>query len=226
MVISSSSQSKVETAVSTLQSSYPSAKDRVKGYAYSMGDQSSLEKNIHSLLSDATSSGAHKLDHIVWSAGDPLATMPPTEYTLEKLQRAGLVRFFGPMLLGKYAKDFMNAGPQSSITFTGGSVGLKPHAGWAIPGSYVMAMHGLTRSFALDLKPLRCNLISMGMVDTDLWAGKTEEERNELKRTYEEKVPTGRVPVAEDVAEAYLYVMRDMNVTGEIIGTHSGDTLV
>lgn len=42
----------------------------------------------------------------------------------------------------------------------------------------------------------------------------------------EGRVLTQRVGRPEDVAEAYLYAMRDRNLTGETIKTNSGATLV
>ncbi|TKX20784.1 hypothetical protein C1H76_7172 [Elsinoe australis] len=224
VTISSSSQSRVDNAVSKLLSSYPSAKSRLAGHAYSMADQSTLESNIVSLLDKATSSG--KLDHIVWTAGDPLAIMPLSELTIEKVQQAGMVRFFGPLMMGKHATKHLNPGPESSITLTTGSVSERPIPGWAAPAGFATALHGLNRGLALDLKPIRCNLISPGAVDTDLWAGMSKEEKDRRFKYFSEKSTTGVVGKAEDVAEAYLYVMRDKNVSGSLISTNSGALLV
>ena len=40
------------------------------------------------------------------------------------------------------------------------------------------------------------------------------------------KLPTGEVPGPEDVAEAYLYLMKDSNVTGTVIASNGGWFLV
>ena len=61
VIISSSQPSRVEKAISQLTESYPSAKNRVAGYACDLSSQSSLEKNIEQLFENC---GA-KLDHIV-----------------------------------------------------------------------------------------------------------------------------------------------------------------
>lgn len=59
VLISSSSQQKVDKAVERLQQAYPSAKDRVSGYACNLSDQAGLEKNVVDLLEKAGT-----LDHI------------------------------------------------------------------------------------------------------------------------------------------------------------------
>ncbi|KAF2154952.1 NAD(P)-binding protein [Myriangium duriaei CBS 260.36] len=225
-IVSSSQKSRVEAAVSELQSSYPSKKDRVSGFAYSMGDQSVLEKNVVSLLNDSTQSGSKKLDHIVWTAGDSLAVIPLSELSLDKLQQAGTVRFYGPVMLAKHAPKYLNPGPASSIVLTTGSVSQKPIPGWSAIGAYATALHGLNRGLALDLKPLRVNLVSPGAVNTPLWDGLPEEHRKQMFKASEEKSTTGRVGRVEDVVEAFLFAMKDQNCSGELIGTNSGALLV
>ncbi|KAF4547387.1 ER membrane protein complex subunit 1-like protein [Elsinoe fawcettii] len=226
VTISSSQPSRVDKAISSLLSSYPSAKSRLEGQAANMADASALEANIVSLLDFATSNGSKKLDHIVWTAGDALAVMPLSELSVEKVTQAGMVRFFGPVMMGKHAANYLNPGPGSSITLTTGSVSERPIPGWAAPAGFATALHGLNRGLALDLKPIRVNLISPGAVDTELWAGMSEEERQRRFKYFSEKSTTGVVGKKEDVAEAYLYVMRDKNVTGSMISTNAGALLV
>ena len=39
-------------------------------------------------------------------------------------------------------------------------------------------------------------------------------------------MPTGRVASPEDVAEAYLYLLKDTNITGTTVSTNGGSLLV
>ncbi|PNS18049.1 hypothetical protein CAC42_4008 [Sphaceloma murrayae] len=224
VAISSSSQSRIDTAVASLIESYPSAKPRISGYAYSMGDQASLEANIVSLLDKATANA--KLDHVVWTAGDQLAIAPLAELSLDSVIQAGMVRYFGPLMLGKHAPKYLSPGPASSITLTTGAVSEKPIAGWTAPGGFATALHGLNRGLALDLKPIRVNLVSPGAVDTGLWDTMTPEEKEKMMKYFGEKSTTGRVGQVVDVAEAFLYAMKDGNVTGSLISTNSGSLLI
>ena len=63
----------------------------------------------------------------------------------------------------------LSGGPKSSITFTTGAVSEKPIPNWAMINSYATGLQGMTRGLALDMKPIRVNLVSPGAVDTELW---------------------------------------------------------
>ena len=133
-----------------------------------------------------------------------------------------MVRFFAPMLLGKLLPAHLRPEPQSSYTITTGAVSEHPIPDWSVFGSYAAGLHGLTRQLALDLKPLRVNLISPGAVETELWDELPKDKRAEMMKGFEAKMATGKVGRPEDVAESYLYCMRDENVTGSVISTNGG----
>lgn len=78
----------------------------------------------------------------------------------------------------------------------------------------------------MDLKPLRVNLISPGAVETELWDGLPEDKRKEMMKGFETKMATGKVGRPEDVAESYLYCMRDGNVTGSVVSTNGGHLIM
>jgi len=218
VTISSSNRSRVNGAVEALKKSYPSGK--VTGYACDLS-KPSLEKDIEALFEQTG-----KLDHIVFTAGDKLATIPLQESTLESIQRAGQVRFFAPLLVAKVGSKFLNPGPQSSITLTSGGVAERPTPNWSIVASYASGLHGMTRNLALDLKPIRVNLVSPGAVDTELWKDLSAETKAGLFKGISEKSPTGKIGEPEDVAEAYLWLMKDSNATGVVAISDSGSKLV
>ena len=148
------------------------------------------------------------------------------EIDMDKLIKAGMVRFFAPLMVGKHAPKYLNAGPKSSITLTTGSVSERPRPNWSAIGSFATGLQGMCRGLALDLKPIRVNLISPGAVDTELWNGMSEQARNDMMKSLEGHLPTGRAGRGVDVAESYLYVMKDQNVTGSMISTNGGHLIV
>jgi NAD(P)-dependent dehydrogenase (short-subunit alcohol dehydrogenase family) len=137
-----------------------------------------------------------------------------------------MVRYFAPILLAKHAPKYLSSGPASSITLTTGEAANKPPPGWAVVSGYCGALNSLTRALALDLKPIRVNLISPGAVDTELWNTIPEEKREAFKASIAKGTTTGAVGKPEDVAEAYLYAMKDKNVTGSIISSNGGHLLM
>ena len=221
VILSSSNPSRIDSAIASLQKSYPSAKSRVSGHACNLGDASHLEDNIAALFSKCG-----ELNHVIITAGDQLAVTPLDDVSLESTQKAGMVRFFAPLLVAKHAARVLPKSPTSSLTLTTGSVSERPLANWAVINSYATGLHGMTRGLALDMKPIRVNCISPGAVETPLWAGLTQEALEAMKKEVEAKTATGVFGQAEDVAEAYVYVLRDQNCTGSVISTNSGNLLM
>jgi NAD(P)-dependent dehydrogenase (short-subunit alcohol dehydrogenase family) len=138
----------------------------------------------------------------------------------------GNVRFFSPLLLAKHLPTYLNPGPKSSLTLTTGSVSEKPIVSWAAVAGYAGGLHSVTRNLALDLKPIRVNLVSPGAVETELWGSLSAEQKESMFKGIGEKNLTGAVGQAEDVAEQYLALLRDYNVTGSVVRSDGGHLLV
>ena len=223
VIVSSSNPQRVEKTISRLQEAYPSAKSRISGHACNLGDEDTLEPNIVELLDKVG-----KLDHIVHTAGDALATLSIDQIDVAKMKKAGMVRFFSPLLVAKHAPKYLTGGPNSSITLTTGAVSERPTPGWSMIGSFATGLQGMCRGLALDLKPIRVNLVSPGAVNTELWDnfGLTEEQKQQLMEHHKTGMPTGKVGLPEEVAEAYLYLIKDTNITGSMISTNGGVLLL
>jgi NAD(P)-dependent dehydrogenase (short-subunit alcohol dehydrogenase family) len=113
-----------------------------------------------------------------------------------------------------------------SIVFTSGIAGARPQAGWALGASICSAMEGLTRALAVELAPLRVNLVSPGFVRTPLWSDMSEEQREAMYAAAGARLPVGRVGEADDLAEAYLFLMRQGFATGQTFIVDGGGVLV
>ncbi|KUJ09755.1 NAD(P)-binding protein [Mollisia scopiformis] len=220
VTVSSSSASRVQTAISNLQKSYPSTSCTISGHTCDLSTPD-LETSIEALFSKTGN-----VDHIVFTAGDKLAIYPIEEINYERILKAGQVRFVAPLLVAKVGKKYLNAGPESSIVLTTGAGAERPYANWSIVTPYLSGLYGMTRALAIDLKPVRVNLVSPGAVDTELWKDFSAEEKEKFFKEVGEKVPTGRIGRPEDVAEAYLWLMKDSNTTGVVASTTAGNLLV
>ncbi|EME45049.1 hypothetical protein DOTSEDRAFT_33643 [Dothistroma septosporum NZE10] len=220
--ISSSNPARVQKAVENLKKSYPSASDKISGHACNLADEANLEQNITQLFEKV----GGDLDHVIHTAGDSLAVTPVLEISMESVKKAGLVRFFAPLFIGKIAPKYLTPGPKSSIIITTGAVSERPIANWTVVNSYATGLQGMARGLALDLKPIRVNLVSPGAVDTELWSHLTEEQKQDYFKEMSKTIPVGKVASVEDVAESYLYLMKDQNITGAMISTSGGHLLV
>lgn len=174
-----------------------------------------MEKGLENVLESVK-----LLDHIVFTASDALAIVPLGNINLEAIHKAGHIRFAVPLLLAKLAPRYLKPGYQSSLTLTSGMGGEKPFPNWSLVAGYLTGLQGLTRNLALDLKPIRVNLVSPGVVDTPLHGlGGVPDEMKE-------STALGKVGTPEEVAEAYLYFMKDTNATGSCISTNGGALLL
>ncbi|BFZ56882.1 hypothetical protein PYCC9005_003932 [Savitreella phatthalungensis] len=216
VVIASSRQAKVDAAVAKLGAS-------ASGYTVDLFNRSTLDEQIKGLLEKATKES--KLDHVVYTAGDELRLKPIQEFSIEEILDTGNIRFFGPIILGKYVKEYLNPGPASSVIFTTGVISSRPLPNGSVPNAYASGLDGLTRGLALDLAPIRVNIVSPGFVVTELWDTLPEEVRKGLFAQGTAQSTTGQIGSPENTAEVYLYFMRDYNATGEKITTDNGSLM-
>ena len=166
------------------------------------------------------------MDHIVFTAGDKLAAMPLQEITLSKIHTAGQIRFAAPLLVAKIGSRYMEKSSKSSIVLTTGSIAEHPHKDWSVIAGYGAGLHGMTRNLAVDLMPIRVNLVSPGGLKTDLWKDMESEAREKLYKGWAERNPTGHAGTPEEVAQCYLWLLKDSNVTGRVACSDSGALLI
>ena len=151
------------------------------------------------------------------------------EITAEDELKGFHVRWLTAVFIGKLLATgkYMHTSPSSSFTLTGGTNTQKPMPGWSMGASWGAASEGLMRGLAVDLKPIRVNLMAPGAIDTPLFqkfvdnVGKEKEEQ--IKQNYTLLQTWGDV---RDTAEAYGWFMRDHYVTGTIASSDGGRLLV
>jgi NAD(P)-dependent dehydrogenase (short-subunit alcohol dehydrogenase family) len=116
--------------------------------------------------------------------------------------------------------------PGGSITMTSGVAGLRPRKGWTVAASICGAIEALTRALAVELAPIRVNAVCPGLVRTELWSDMTESDREAMYSVAGQRLPVGRVGEADDLAEAYVYLMREGFGAGQAIVVDGGAVLV
>ena len=97
--------------------------------------------------------------------------------------------------------------PGGTLIFMGGTGGRRPAIGMSIASAVTAALPALTANLALEIAPVRVNLIAAGFVDTPLSAellgDQLEKRRNQLRTT----LPIGRVVGPADVAALAVHIM-------------------
>jgi len=164
-----------------------------------------------------------ELDHIVWTAGPSLGYNLLGE-NLDEHRDIFNIKFWGTAAAVQVAKFR----PGGSLTLTIGTSAIKPRKGWALIGGVLGSVDALTRGLAVDLAPVRVNVVSPGWVNTDLWtdAGFSKEAVAEMIRIREEKLLVKHVADSDEIAEAFLFCMKCTYLTGQRIEVDGGQTLV
>jgi NAD(P)-dependent dehydrogenase (short-subunit alcohol dehydrogenase family) len=116
--------------------------------------------------------------------------------------------------------------PAGSLLLVGGTGGRHITIGNGIAAAVTAALPALTASLALELAPVRVNLIAPGFVDTPLSAAilgeGLEARREELRR----KLPIGRVVEPADVGALAVHLMTNTAITGATYDVDGGQQLV
>jgi NAD(P)-dependent dehydrogenase (short-subunit alcohol dehydrogenase family) len=164
------------------------------------------------------------IDHLVYTAGEELMLAPLDGLDLAKARAFFELRFWGALSAVKAARPHLAR--DGSIVLTSGTAGLRPHAGFVIGSSICGAMEAVTRTLAVELAPIRVNIVTPGFVDTDLWSNVPEAARRQMFADAAAKLPVGRIGKAADIAEHYLGFLRGAYVTGQSLVVDGGGVLV
>jgi NAD(P)-dependent dehydrogenase (short-subunit alcohol dehydrogenase family) len=116
--------------------------------------------------------------------------------------------------------------PGGTLIFMGGTGGRRPAIGMSIAAAVTAALPALTANLALEIAPVRVNLIAPGFVDTPLSAellgDQLEKRRNQLRTT----LPIGRVVGPADVAALAIHIMTNTALTGATYDIDGGQQFV
>jgi NAD(P)-dependent dehydrogenase (short-subunit alcohol dehydrogenase family) len=161
------------------------------------------------------------VDHVLVSGGGP-HYVSFKELDVDKI-RQGVERIVLSIEIARLAKDALQ--PGGSLVLIGGTGGRRPSAGPLI-SAVTAAMPALARSLALELAPIRVNVIAPGFVDTPLSAailGPGLDARRDQLRV---ELPIRRLVGPEDVAALAINLMTNTAVTGATFDIDGGQQLV
>ncbi|MDR4306585.1 SDR family oxidoreductase [Chelatococcus sambhunathii] len=163
-------------------------------------------------------------DHLVYTAGEGLKLSPLAAMSLDEARTFFELRYWGALGAAKAAQGKLR--PGGSIIFTSGIAGARPGPGWSVAASICSAMEGLTRALAVELAPLRVNIVSPGVVRSPLWRDMDDGVRSAFYADQADRLPVRHVGEPEEVAQAYVYLMAQTYGTGQTLVVDGGGVLV
>jgi len=166
---------------------------------------------------------AAPIDHLLVT-GPGSSSAPLAAFDLEAARRDIETQLLLPLQVARYAPGRVR--PGGTLLFMGGTGGRRPGPGRSLSTALTAALPALTRNLALELAPVRVNLLAAGFVDTPLSAAlfgdQLEARRNQLRSA----LPIGRVVGPADVAALAVHLMTNTAVTGATFDIDGGQQLV
>ena len=162
------------------------------------------------------------IDHVMVTGPGPYSA-PLADFDVDKARRDVEAHLFLPMQLARYAAKKVR--PGGTLLFMGGTGGRRPSTGTLI-AALTAAKPALTKALALEIAPVRVNLIAAGFVDTPLSASllgdKLDARRAQLRTT----LPIRRVVGPADIAALAVHLMTNTAITGATYDIDGGQQLV
>ena len=208
VIVASSSAERIDAALERLPAS-------AEGYTVDVR----REEQIRDLFSRLGS-----FDHLAFTAGETLQIGAIADTDLNAAQRALDVRLWGAYAAAKHAVAHLR--PGGSIVLSSGIAGTRPEPTWTVASAICGALDALTRALAVELAPIRVNAVAPGVVRSDLWREMSEEDRSAMYDSLSEALPVGRVGEVGDIAETFLYLMRNGYSSVTIVTVDGGSVLV
>ncbi|MDF2633720.1 MAG: hypothetical protein K0R78_594 [Pelosinus sp.] len=190
-----------------------------------------LDGNVTSYILDSTQETEVKdffetvgpLDHLIVTAAETSGGAFLTTDTAQDRQMFEN-KFWGQYYVAKYGA--LKILPKGSITLFSGVVAFKAMVGSAILGAINAAVANLGKTLALELAPIRVNVVSPGIIDTPARSKMPADMRDSFYNGVANKLPVQRIGQAEDVAKGVLYLVTNGFVTGTVLHMDGGHSII
>jgi len=163
------------------------------------------------------------IDHVLVTGPGPYYA-PLAEFDFEAARRDLEAHILLPLQVARNAASKVR--PGGTLLFMGGTGGRSTAPGLVLISALTAALPAMTKNLALELAPVRVNLIATGFVDTPLSASllgdELENRRNQLRAT----LPIRRVVSPADVAALAVHIMTNTALTGATFDIDGGQQLV
>jgi NAD(P)-dependent dehydrogenase (short-subunit alcohol dehydrogenase family) len=168
---------------------------------------------------------AGRVDHVVVTAADVTgAYQPVTSFDPEPARKLVDAKLIGPVLVAKHAAPLIE--PGGSITFTSGIAAYRPLPGASMVAAVNGALASIASALAVELAPVRVNVVSPGWVDTPIWDTVAGSGKDATLEAMARRLPAGRIGRPDDIARAFLALMRNPFITATVLHADGGQRLV
>ena len=149
---------------------------------------------------------------------------PLAEFDVEAALRDVDAHLFLPIQVARNAVGKVR--PGGTLVFMGGTAGRRTAPGIYFLSALSAALSALTKNLALELAPVRVNLIAAGFVDTPLSATLLGDQLDTRREQLQTNLPIRRVVGPADIAALAVHLMTNTAVTGATFDIDGGQQLV
>jgi len=164
--------------------------------------------------------GGQPIDHLVLALGSSKGGGAFTALSLDELRLGFDGKVWPQLQVLQAALPFMS--PGGSVTFITGCAATAGLPGTAGLAAINAALESMIPVLSKELKPLRVNAISPGLIDTPWWDFLPADAKNQVFTDFTAQVSLGRVGRPEEVAKTIRFVMTTEYINGVVIGCHGG----
>ena len=133
-------------------------------------------------------------------------------------------RLLGTLAVARYGAARLRA--PGTLLFMSGTSGRRPGVGRTLIGALTAATAALVANLALELAPIRANVIAAGFVDTPLSASLLGDQLEGRRAELRDTLPIHRVIDPGDVAALAVHLMTNSAVTGATYDIDGGQRLL
>jgi NAD(P)-dependent dehydrogenase (short-subunit alcohol dehydrogenase family) len=163
------------------------------------------------------------IDHVLVTGSGPYYA-PLAEFDFAEAAHELDAHLWLPMHVARNAVGRVR--PGGTLLFIGGTGARRPAPGLALISAMTAAGPALVRNLALEVAPIRVNLIAAGFVDTPLSASLLGDQLDARREALRATLPIGRVVGPEDVAALAVHLMTNTAVTGATFDIDGGQQIV
>jgi len=163
------------------------------------------------------------IDHVLVTGPGPYYA-PLAEFDVEKARRDIEAHLLLPIQVARNAARKVR--PGGTLILMGGTGGRRAAAGFALISALTGAKPAMTKNLALELAPVRVNLIAAGFVDTPLSASLLGDQLDKRREQLRTTLPIRRVVGPADIAALAVHLMINTAITGATYDIDGGQQLV
>jgi NAD(P)-dependent dehydrogenase (short-subunit alcohol dehydrogenase family) len=187
-----------------------------------------LSGNVRTLVMDAADQAGLPaaferiggFDHLVLALGSGKGAGPFASLSLADVKAGFEEKVYAHFATAQAALPHLtNTGSLTFISAVTAHAGMPGTAGIGAANAAVAA---LVPILAAELRPLRVNAVSPGVIDTPWWDFLTDEQKAPVFTDFAAKTPVGRVGKPEDVAQAIAFLIADTFISGQTIVCDGG----